>query len=838
MSRGWLRIYLGAAPGVGKTFAMLGEGSRRQERGTDVVIGLVETHGRRHTAEQIGTLEVIPRRRVTYRGGELEEMDLLAILDRAPEVVLVDELAHTNAPGLEHAKRFEDVETLLDAGINVITTLNLQHLESVNDVVQTITGIVQRETVPDSVVRAAQQIELVDMTPEALRRRMAHGNVYAADRIDAALANFFRPGNLAALRELALLWLADRVDDDLADYRQRHGIAWTWETKERVVVSVSGAAGGDRVIRRAARIAARARGELIGVTVRHDDGIEAAERPDLASQIELVDELGGRYLEVVGTDVASALVATARAENATQLVIGATKRSRVIELVGGSVVQNAVRAARGDFDVHVIGLADREDAATGSLARPRRASPLPERRRIAGVLLGLVAFPLVTWLLVAAGVHDALPLALSAYMVVVIAVAAVGGLLPGVAAGIAAFFLSNWEFTPPLHTFTISNARDVLALVAFMMAAVTVSLLVDIAARRSAEARRAQSDARALARIASHVSKGDRALDQMLEDLVRVFGLRGARLVRRGDDSWSPISAGEIDASAQVINLDDDHVLEISGRELDPGSAELLQAVVAQLVTALERHDLLIAAEERLSLKRADELRSGLLAAVSHDLRTPLASIKAGATALLSGEASFSEADRNELLRAIDSEADRLDGLVEDLLDMSRINEGSVDLATVAVDLGDVVAIAIEEVRAAIGPFPQRVELTGDDVVVTTDPVLVTRIMYNLILNALTHGGGELVVVDVSSSASEVTLRVIDQGSGISQLDREAVLMPFQRRGDTSSTTHGLGLGLAIAAGFADALGGELLIDDTPGGGCTMVLRLAHGAGERAELTR
>ena len=259
---------------------------------------------------------------------------------------------------------------------------------------------------------------------------------------------------------------------------------------------------------------------------------------------------------------------------------------------------------------------------------------------------------------------------------------------------------------------------------------------------------------------------------------------------------------------------------------------------MAQLVAALERHDLLIAAEERLSLKRADELRSGLLAAVSHDLRTPLASIKASATALLSGEAHFSDADRSELLRAIDSEADRLDGLVEDLLDMSRINEGSVDLATVAVDLGDVVAIAIEEVRAAIGPFSQRVEVGGDDVVVTTDPVLVTRILYNLILNALTQGGGKQVMVDVASSGSEVTVRVIDQGPGISQLDREAVLMPFQRRGDTSSTTHGLGLGLAIAAGFAYALGGELLIEDTPGGGCTMVLRLAHGVEQRAQPTR
>ncbi len=267
-TRGTLRIYLGAAPGVGKTYAMLNEGRRRAERGTDVVVGFVETHGRDHTAAQIGDLDVVPRRAVPYRGTTVEEMDLDAVLARRPEVVLVDELAHTNVPGTRHDKRWEDVRDLLDAGIDVITTVNIQHLESVNDVVERITGVRQRETIPDAVVRAADQIELVDMAPEALRRRMAHGNIYAADRIDAALANYFRPGNLAALRELALLWVADRVDDALEEYRERHGITEPWETRERVVVAVTGAPSADDLIRRAARIATRARGELLGVHVR------------------------------------------------------------------------------------------------------------------------------------------------------------------------------------------------------------------------------------------------------------------------------------------------------------------------------------------------------------------------------------------------------------------------------------------------------------------------------------------------------------------------------------------------------------------------------------------
>ncbi len=280
MPRGQLRLYLGAAPGVGKTFAMLNEGRRRHERGTDVVVGFVETHGRARTAEQLDELELIPRRKVEYRGAEFEEMDVSAVIARHPDVALVDELAHTNVPGSGRDKRWRDVEEILDAGIDVISTLNIQHLESVNDVVERITGLKQREKIPDDVVRRADQIELVDMTPEALRRRMAHGNVYKSDRIDAALANYFRPGNLAALRELALLWLADRVDEGLEDYRARNSITEPWETRERVLVAITGAPGAAALIRRAARMAHRSRGELLGVHVRNDDGLAGGGRSD------------------------------------------------------------------------------------------------------------------------------------------------------------------------------------------------------------------------------------------------------------------------------------------------------------------------------------------------------------------------------------------------------------------------------------------------------------------------------------------------------------------------------------------------------------------------------
>ena len=354
MARGKLRLYLGAAPGVGKTYAMLNEGWRRKERGTDVVVGWVDTHGRKQTAEQLRDLEVFPRKPVVYRGQTFEELDLDALLARHPQLALIDELAHTNVPGSRNPKRWQDVEELLAAGINVISTVNLQHLESLNDVVERITGVVQRETVPDGVVRAADQLELVDMSPEALRRRLAHGNVYPAERIDAALGNYFRTGNLTALRELALLWVADRVDQELQDYRERHGIAGPWETKERVVVSLTGAPGGSVLVRRAARMSMRTNAELVGVHVRAEDGLTGPASDGLVKNRTLLEELGGRYIEVVGADVAPALMQVARAENATQLVLGATHRSRLTEFVRGSVVNSVIRASGGSLDIHVI----------------------------------------------------------------------------------------------------------------------------------------------------------------------------------------------------------------------------------------------------------------------------------------------------------------------------------------------------------------------------------------------------------------------------------------------------------------------------------------------------
>ncbi len=820
--RGRLRIYLGAAPGVGKTYAMLDEGLRRLRRGTDVVVGYVETHDRPQTAARLEGLSVLARRRVDYRGQVFEEMDLPAILARHPTVVLVDELAHSNVPGVEHEKRWEDVEELLEAGIDVISTVNLQHLESVNDVVEAITGVAQRETVPDRVVREAEQVQLVDQTPEALRRRLAHGNIYPAERVDAALNNFFRPGNLAALRELALLWLADRVDDEIQSYRERHGIERAWETRERIVVAIAGDVTAERLIRRGARMAARSHAELLGVHVTRGDGLTSS-REGLEAAVALLEELGGRYVEVVGTDVAASLVAVARAENATQLLLSATPKTRLASFVNGSVVARCVALSRGEIDLHVIGAEVPETHPTGLGRRRRWANPVGPRRLFIASLLGLAGFVVLTLVLGGEGARG-LALAISAYLLVVLAVAGIGGVIPGLVAAIVGFAIINYEFTPPVHTFTISNARDVVALVAFLAAALSVSGLVDLAERRTWAARRAERDARALARLARRVAGGEDRLEDLVTEVVRVFDLEGAS-VRATQPGGSAVTVGTLGTDDPAVPLTDGYELRVSGH-LDPARRELLVGVAAQLVLALERRRLEAEAAERRALSKAEELRESLLAAVSHDLRTPLASIKTATTTLIGARTRLEESDISELLTGIDAEADRLNALVGDLLDMNRIHVGNVEIVARPVDLVVLVDRAVSEARRIASTTHAVVRHGPESLTIVTDPALVERIIANLVRNALEHGGPP-VTVDLDRVASGVVLRVIDHGPGIPPGRRTDVFEPFQRRGDVAEG-QGVGLGLAIAKGFASTVGATLEVEDTPGGGCTMVLGLAE----------
>ncbi|WP_460460887.1 sensor histidine kinase, partial [Angustibacter peucedani] len=599
MRRGRLRVYLGAAPGVGKTFAMLGEGHRRAERGTDVVVALVETHGRQHTAEMVGDLEMVPRRRISYRGKDFEEMDVDAVLARRPQVALVDELAHTNVPGSRHEKRWQDVKALLEAGVDVVSTVNVQHLESLNDVVERITGVPQRERVPDAVVRAADQVELVDMAPEALRRRLAHGNVYAAEKVDAALSNYFRVGNLTALRELALLWTADKVDAALQGYRQAHGIDSTWETRERVVVALTGGPEGETLVRRAARIAARsAGGDLLAVHVLRYDGLTGASAADLAAQRELVERLGGTYHQVIGDDVALALLEFARAENATQLVLGGSRRSRLGTLLGGPGIGSATIRGSGDIDVHLVTHAQ---MGRGRLLPEVRGS-LTRRRRAYGSALA-VLLPLVLTLTLATErsrlnlVSDVL-----LFLVAVVVVALVGGLLPAVLAAVVGSVLLNYYFAPPLHTFSIQETNNALALAVFLLVAAMVSAVVDLAARRTRQAARATAESQTLGALAGSVLRGETAVPALLERVRESFGLEGVTLLEREPgtagrtaEGWQVVASAGEGECRRPQDADSEFpagptlLLAVRGRPLRAEDQRIVGAFAAQAAALLER---------------------------------------------------------------------------------------------------------------------------------------------------------------------------------------------------------------------------------------------------------
>jgi two-component system sensor histidine kinase KdpD len=743
-------------------------------------------------------------------------------------VALVDELAHTNVPGSRHEKRWQDVLDILDAGIDVISTVNVQHLESVNDVVERITGVTQRETIPDSVVRAADQVELVDMAPEALRRRMAHGNIYAPDKVDAALANYFRVGNLAALRELALLWTADRVEDSLQQYMEDHGITQPWETRERVVVAITGAPGGETLIRRASRMAQRTKGELFGVHVRTDDGLAGPSSDNLGRHVELLKEVGGTYREVVAADPTAGLLNFARAEHATQLVLGHSRRSWWAELTRGSVVADVIRQA-GDIDVHVISTrAVQEQPHHLALPRPRTLLGLPRRRQLTASVIALIGLPLLTLVLANLRDHVALPGDLLLYLAVVVGVAMVGGTWPGLGAAVAAFLLANWYFTPPLYTFTISDTDNLVALAVFLGLAGAVSWLVGYAARRTTEAARGRAEAATLVRLAGALLTEQDPLVEVIGQLRSTFELQGVSLLRRdGPDDWQAVArTGERpperpEDATDAVFLDEDTVVAIAGAGHGEEDRQILRAFTDQLAVALHSRQLQLEAATAETLAQANELRTALLRAVSHDLRTPLASIKASVTTLLAEDLQLEPDSTKELLTTIDEEADRLNNLIGNLLDMSRLQSGTFELIMRDVGIDEVVAQALaslgERAAGVITEVPESLPR------IHTDAALLERAVANVVDNAVNFSPpGQPLRVQAEVLGHTVELRIIDRGPGIRPEQRELVFQPFQRLGDQHAGT-GVGLGLAVARGFVDALGGELVVDDTPGGGATIV---------------
>jgi two-component system sensor histidine kinase KdpD len=816
-----LKVFLGSAPGVGKTYKMLDEAHRRAERGTDVVVAFVECHGRRHTEQILDGLEVVPRLTREYRGTSFTEADVDAVIARRPQVAVVDELAHTNIPGGRHAKRWQDVDDILDAGIDVLTTVNVQHLESLNDVVQKITGVPQRETVPDEVVRRADQIELVDMAPEGLRRRMAHGNVYAAEKVDAALSNYFRVGNLTALRELALLWLAGRVDEGLRRYRAQHDISKVWETRETVVVALTGGPEGETLIRRAARIADRAGSEsLLAVHVARSDGLADANPAALAQQRRLVESLGGTFHSVVGDDIPIALLEFARAANATQLVLGTSRRSAIRRaLTAGRGIGETTIELSGDIDVHMV---THEHAGRSRLPlvtktmRPA-AEGRPPARRWAGLVSGLILPPLLTLLLTQTRGAINLTSDTLLFLALVVGISLFGGIASALVASVVASILLNYYFIPPIHEFTISQPNNVLALAVFAIVAIVVAGIVDTARKLSQRAARATAEAETLSALAGSVLRGDQAVPALLDRLRETFGMESVDLV----DGVPLPATGE-----EVVAVGDDAALVLHGRPLPAADRRVLAAFAAHVQVALERTRLAEVAAEVEPVKAADRLRTALLAAVSHDLRTPLAVALASVSSLREDDVDFTPEEQADLLLAAEESLTRLSSLVENLLDMSRLQAGALTL-----DLGPT---AIEDVwSAALGSLSMptaQVQGQGLDEVppVHADTPLLERVLANLVANALRHAPGSPVLVTASALGDLVQIRVIDRGPGLPQDSKDRVFQPFQRLGDTDNT-NGVGLGLALARGLTEAMGGTLTPEDTPGGGLTMVLTLpAH----------
>ncbi|MEB3980365.1 sensor histidine kinase KdpD [Mycobacterium sp. 663a-19] len=834
--RGELRIYLGAAPGVGKTYAMLGEAHRRLERGTDVVAAVVETHGRAKTAELIEGIEVVPPRYIEYRGGRFPELYVPAVLARHPQVVLVDELAHTNTPGSKNEKRWQDVAELLDAGITVISTVNIQHLESLNDVVAQITGIEQQETIPDSIVRQASQVELIDITPEALRRRLSHGNVYAPERIDAALSNYFRRGNLTALRELALLWLADQVDTALAKYRAENKITDLWEARERVVVAVTGGPESETLVRRASRIASKSSAELMVVHVIRGDGLAGVSDRKMTKIRELASSLDASLHTVVGDDVPTALLDFARENNATQLVIGTSRRPRWARLfeegIGATIVQRS-----GKIDVHIV-THDESNRGfhIGSLA--------PHERRVASWLAAFVIPSAICAVTVTTldryldtGGESAL------FFVGVLLVGLLGGVAPAALSAVLSGLLLNYFLIAPRHSFTIAEPNSAITELVLLLIAVAVAVLVNFAANRAREARRASQEAELLTLFAGSVLRGA-DLETLLERVRETYSQRAVSMLREpgeedraaGKKSYVVACVGKdpcvsVDSADTAIEVGDDEFwMLMAGRKLSARDRRVLTAVAKQAAGLIRQRELAEEASRTEAIVRADELRRSLLSAVSHDLRTPLAAAKVAVSSLRAEDVAFSAEDTAELLATIEESIDQLTALVGNLLDSSRLAAGAVRPDLHRVYLEETVQRALVSIgKGATGfyqPAIDRVKVDVGDAVVMADAGLLERVLANLIDNALRYAPNSIVRVNAGRVGDRVLINVIDEGPGIPHGVEDQVFEAFQRLGDHDNTT-GVGLGMSVARGFVEAMGGTIAASDTPGGGLTVVVELA-----------
>ena len=851
-TRGQLKVFLGAAPGVGKTYEMLTVGRARLKAGIDVVVGVVETHGRAETEALLGGFEVIPRRNVPYHGTVLQEMDLDALLARRPALALVDELAHTNAPGSRHPKRYQDVEELLEAGIDVLTTLNIQHVESLNDVVASITQIRVRETVPDGILDRADDIEVVDIAPDDLIQRLHDGKVYLPANAQRALKHYFSRGNLTALRELALRRTADRVDDELLSYMRANAIPGPWAAGERVLVCVSEDSRSAGLVRHAKRLADRLRAPWTALAVEdlRSASLSEAERDRIAEALRLADKLGGDAVTLPGgRRIAEDILGYARSANVNHIVVGKAVRPWWFELVHGSVVRDLIRGS-GNISVHVV-----PGEAEPAGARPQRGlstlAPDPK--------LDLGAYGLAM-LATAAGLGLALLLqpytgVVNADLILLTAVVTVAvnlGLGPSLAAVVAASLAYNFFFLPPVHTLTIADPSNIAAVLLFTVVAILVS---NLASRVRLSAKISQDRARATERLYGFSRKlaGCATLDDVLwatsaqiaamlrvrvvlllpdgdtitvragyppEDMLDDADLAAARWAYdnerptgRGSDTlpgakrlFLPMRSGR--GRVGVIGLDSDG----TGPILSPEGRRLFDALADMGALAIERVRLVEDLDKAERAAETDRLRQALLTSISHDLRTPLACVLGAATALRDLDAALEREAKSELLGTIIEESERLNHFIANLLDMTRLEASAVKPNLALHDVSEIIDTALRRLDKALAGHRIVIDAHSGLPALRLDPVLFEQALVNLLDNAAKYApAGSSVTVRAYRDADRVNVAILDEGEGFRQEDAERLFDKFYRAHKSDNVRAGTGLGLAISRGFVEAMGGTVI---------------------------
>ncbi|HEX3500351.1 MAG TPA: sensor histidine kinase KdpD [Stellaceae bacterium] len=849
--RGRLKIFLGAAPGVGKTYEMLQTARARKAEGVDVVIGVVETHGRKETEALLAGFDIIPRRHITYKDRLLDEMDIDAVLARRPKLVLVDELAHTNAPGSRHPKRYLDVEELIAAGIDVYTTLNIQHVESLNDVVAQITRIRVRETLPDSVLDKADEIELVDLTPDDLIQRLAEGKVYVSHQAERALKHYFQPGNLTALRELALRRTAQRVDEQMLSYMRAHAIPGPWAAGDRLLVCVSESPASLALVRHTRRVADRlgAKWTAIYVETARYHHLSEAERNRIAESLRLAEKLGAETLTIPGRRIAEELVAYAQANNVTQIVIGKSHRPRWFELLHGSVVHELTRSA-GHISVLVIaGQEERAGPASQSVSTAEAEQPFE--------LLPYAVSSL--FVVVALGVGLALRQFLTvsslslAFLIAVLASAIRYGLFPSLFACIVSVLAYNFFFLPPIYTFTIADPENVVTLFFFLVVAIITS---NLTARMRSQAVTARLRARTTAELYAFSRKlaGIVELDDLLwatsYQIASMLKLRVVMLLPEGTDGSIAVRGGyppedeldEADLAAARWSWDRNRpagrgadtlpgakrlflplrtgrstvgVLgidrETPGPLLTPDEQRLLDALADQAAVAIERIKLVADVDEARILAETERLRSALLTSISHDLRTPLSSILGAVTSLRSYGELYGQSERDELISTIQDEAERLNRFVTNLLDMTKIEAGVLQPNLAMIDLGEIVGTVLERARKVLVNHRVTVDLAADLPMLRVDFVLFEQVLFNLLDNAAKYAPpGTAVTLRGERRGDWVAIEILDEGGGIDPEHLSHIFEKFYRIRRADRQRAGTGLGLAICRGFVEAMGGTI----------------------------